>query len=235
MIARAGGSARSSPSGDTVRMTSATAMGHSPHPATFGPPFDPIGQPVLGTLDRERQEEGQHGPIQREQTPTTSTAVSPSSAWPDASPARADLDTFWANLRDGVESIRTLDEAELLAAGESREVLHDPSYVPAGAPLEGIDQFDAAFFGMSPRDAAVFDPQHRLFLECAWEAFEHAGYVGSRHRRCRRRVRHLRAQRVHVQERAGQRRGRVVSVGRVARTAHRQRHELPWPPGCPTS
>ena len=50
----------------------------------------------------------------------------------------------------------------------------------AAAPLDDIDQFDAAFFGMSPRDAAVFDPQHRLFLECAWEAFEDAGYVGER-------------------------------------------------------
>jgi acyl transferase domain-containing protein len=42
------------------------------------------------------------------------------------------------------------------------------------------DKFDAAFFGMSPRDAAVFDPQHPLFLECAWETFENAGYVGER-------------------------------------------------------
>lgn len=95
-------------------------------------------------------------------------------------PGAADLDTFWQNLRGGIESIRTLSEEELLAAGEDLERLRDPSYVPAAAPLADIDQFDAAFFGMSPRDAAVFDPQHRLFLECAWEAFEHAGYVGER-------------------------------------------------------
>ena len=75
----------------------------------------------------------------------------------------------------------------------------------AAAPLDDIDQFDAAFFGMSPRDAAVFDPQHRLFLECAWEAFEHAGYVGERIDGAGRRVRVVRAERVHVQERAGQR------------------------------
>ena len=88
--------------------------------------------------------------------------------------------TFWSNLRRGVESIQFFSEDELLAAGESLENIRDPSYVPAAAPLDDIDQFDAAFFGMSPRDAAVFDPQHRLFLECAWEAFEHAGYVGER-------------------------------------------------------
>lgn len=95
-------------------------------------------------------------------------------------PGAPDLDTFWRNLRGGVESIRALTDEELLAAGESPAALRDPAYVRAAAPLEGVDQFDAAFFGMSPRDAAVFDPQHRLFLECAWEAFEHAGYVGER-------------------------------------------------------
>lgn len=95
--------------------------------------------------------------------------------WPGAS----DLETFWTNLREGVEALRLLDEDELLAAGESPALINDPSYVRAAAPLDGFDQFDAGFFGMSPRDAAVFDPQHRLFLECAWEAFEHAGYVGS--------------------------------------------------------
>jgi acyl transferase domain-containing protein/thioesterase domain-containing protein/aryl carrier-like protein len=92
-------------------------------------------------------------------------------------PGARDLDAFWANLSGGVESIRPLSDDELLAAGESLVTIRDPAYVAAAAPLEDIDQFDAAFFGMSPRDAAVFDPQHRLFLECAWEVFEHAGYV----------------------------------------------------------
>ena len=93
-------------------------------------------------------------------------------------PGAATLDAFWTNLRTGVESIRTLTEEELLGGGESLAMLNDPAYVRAGAPLADVDQFDAAFFGLSPRDAAVFDPQHRLFLECAWEAFEYAGYVG---------------------------------------------------------
>ena len=93
-------------------------------------------------------------------------------------PGAIDLAMFWSNLRGGVESIRPLSEAELLEAGESPEAISDPAYVRAAAPLEDIEQFDAAFFGISPRDAAVFDPQHRLFLECAWKAFEDAGYVG---------------------------------------------------------
>jgi hypothetical protein len=95
-------------------------------------------------------------------------------------PGARDLDTFWSNLRNGVEAVQFYSEEELLATGELLENIRDPAYVRASAPLDDIDQFDAAFFGMSPRDAAVFDPQHRLFLECAWEAFEHAGYVGER-------------------------------------------------------
>src|SRR5271166_4991873 len=93
-------------------------------------------------------------------------------------PGARDVDAFWANVRDGVESIHFFTEEALRAAGESRALLRDPSYVKACGRLADVDQFDAAFFGMSPRDAAVFDPQHRLFLECAWEAFEDAGYVG---------------------------------------------------------
>ncbi len=95
-------------------------------------------------------------------------------------PGASGVDEFWGNLRDGVESIRSLTEAELLADGEPASLIRDVNYVSAAAPLAGIDQFDAGFWGMSPRDAAVFDPQHRLFLECAWEAFERAGYVAGR-------------------------------------------------------
>src|SRR5216684_2823280 len=87
---------------------------------------------------------------------------------------------LWANLRAGAESITFFSDDELLAAGESPERLRDPAYVKASGRLADIDKFDAAFFGMSPRDAAVFDPQHRVFLECAWEAFENAGYVAER-------------------------------------------------------
>jgi acyl transferase domain-containing protein/acyl carrier protein len=91
-------------------------------------------------------------------------------------PGAGDPATFWRNLRDGVESIRVFSDAELLAAGVDAAQLANPNYVKAAPVLEDVDRFDAAFFGYSPREAAVTDPQHRLFLEVAWEAFEAAGY-----------------------------------------------------------
>src|SRR6185369_11396948 len=86
------------------------------------------------------------------------------------------LDRFWDNLRNGVESIRALSDAELLASGVSAATLRDPSYVRSSGFLDEIDLFDAPFFGFSAREAALLDPQQRLFLECAWEALEAAGY-----------------------------------------------------------
>jgi amino acid adenylation domain-containing protein len=91
-------------------------------------------------------------------------------------PGARDLDELWRNLRDGVESILPLSEADLEAAGVLPELSRDPRYVRAAARLDGIDLFDARFFGFSPREASLLDPQHRLFLECVWEAFAHAGY-----------------------------------------------------------
>ncbi|HTQ36348.1 MAG TPA: beta-ketoacyl synthase N-terminal-like domain-containing protein [Steroidobacteraceae bacterium] len=95
-------------------------------------------------------------------------------------PGAKNPQALWANVRAGVESITFLADEQLKAAGVSAETLRDPAYVKATGRLSDIDLFDAAFFGMSPRDAAVFDPQHRFFLECAWEAFEDAGYVGEK-------------------------------------------------------
>ncbi len=81
---------------------------------------------------------------------------------------------FWLNLRNGVSSIRRLTNAELLAVGEAPEVIRDKNYVPYAACLDGLEQFDPEFFGLSRQEAAVMDPQHRHFLECAWEAIENA-------------------------------------------------------------
>ncbi len=91
-------------------------------------------------------------------------------------PGADGVDAYWANLRDGVESIRRLSEQELLDAGESAEKMARKNYVPAAAVLEGFDTFDPDFFGFSPKDAAILDPQHRKFLEVAWEAMEQAGH-----------------------------------------------------------
>lgn len=84
---------------------------------------------------------------------------------------------FWQNLVAGRESVRHHSEEALRAAGVPESDLADPAYVRAGVTLEGFDRFDPAFFGLSPREARVMDPQHRKFLECAWSALEDAGHT----------------------------------------------------------
>ncbi|MEA5617535.1 beta-ketoacyl synthase N-terminal-like domain-containing protein [Cronbergia sp. UHCC 0137] len=91
-------------------------------------------------------------------------------------PGAGNVDEFWHNLKNGISSIEFLSDEELLENGVKLEDLKKPNYVRAYASLSGIDEFDAAFFGYSPREAEILDPQHRLFLECAWEALENAGY-----------------------------------------------------------
>ena len=92
-------------------------------------------------------------------------------------PGARSLAEYWRNLRDGVSSIRRLDEEALRLAGVDPGLMRHKDYVPYAAPLDGFDQFDAEFFALSPKDAAIMDPQHRQFLECAWEALENAGHV----------------------------------------------------------
>ena len=82
---------------------------------------------------------------------------------------------YWDNLRNGVESIRPYTDDELRAAGVSEKMIQHPNYVKAGAPVDGMAQFDPNFFNMRPREALVMDPQHRHFLACAWEALENGG------------------------------------------------------------
>ena len=92
-------------------------------------------------------------------------------------PGAEGVDAYWANLRDGVSALKRRDAAELRAAGESAERMARPNYVPVTAEMPGYDMFDAEFFGFSPKDAAILDPQHRKFLEVAWEAMEQAGHM----------------------------------------------------------
>ncbi|MEW5929754.1 MAG: thioester reductase domain-containing protein [Gemmatimonadota bacterium] len=95
-------------------------------------------------------------------------------------PGADSVERFWANLRAGVESIEFFSAEEMEAAGASPETVRDPRYVRAHGTVERAEWFDAAFFGFSPREAEIMDPQVRLFLEVAWEALERAGYDAER-------------------------------------------------------
>ncbi|MGH9753403.1 MAG: amino acid adenylation domain-containing protein [Blastocatellia bacterium] len=95
-------------------------------------------------------------------------------------PQAPTIDVFWRNLCDAHEGISALSDSQLLTAGVDPSLLSDPRYVKAAASLDGIDLFDASFFGFSPREAEILDPQHRLFLQAAWHALESAGYVPDR-------------------------------------------------------
>ncbi len=89
-------------------------------------------------------------------------------------PGARSVAELWRNLRAGVESIRFFTPAELRSAGVPASLLERDEYVPARGLLGGVEEMDAAFFGFTPREAELTDPQHRLFLECAWQALEDA-------------------------------------------------------------
>jgi amino acid adenylation domain-containing protein len=90
-------------------------------------------------------------------------------------PGAADVNTLWRNLCEGIEGITIFTDAQLAAAGAASVSGH-PNHVPAFGALADIELFDAGFFGLSPREAELTDVQHRLLLECAWTALEHAGH-----------------------------------------------------------
>ncbi|HEY9404067.1 MAG TPA: polyketide synthase, partial [Pyrinomonadaceae bacterium] len=90
-------------------------------------------------------------------------------------PGAENVEEFWRNLRDGVESVSFFSDEELRAAGVDPAHL-DSNHVRAKGVLADVELFDAAFFGINPREAEIMDPQHRVFLEGAWAALESAGY-----------------------------------------------------------
>ncbi|MEM7584082.1 MAG: SDR family oxidoreductase, partial [Acidobacteriota bacterium] len=151
--------------------------------------------PTVGALARHLQEASADvrsadggapkADARAQRTPVESTAGRPSGS--DSTeiavigmsgrfPGAGSVDAFWENLCAGRESISFFTDEQLLASGVDPETLCDPQYVKARPILADVEHFDAALFGYSPREAEVMDPQHRLFLECAWEAFEDAGY-----------------------------------------------------------
>ncbi|MEU3848219.1 amino acid adenylation domain-containing protein [Streptomyces sp. NPDC029554] len=94
-------------------------------------------------------------------------------------PGAGTADAFWSNLRDGVDSVRVFGEAELAAAGLTAEQRRAPGHVPVSGVLDGVEEFDAEFFGLSPREAGLTHPAHRLFLECCHQALEEGGHAAT--------------------------------------------------------
>jgi len=93
-------------------------------------------------------------------------------------PGARNIREFWELLREGRETVRHFSDEELAAVDyDFDSVRDDPNYVKARGVLDDIDLFDAGFFGFLPREASLLDPQHRVWLECAWQALEVAGYA----------------------------------------------------------
>ncbi len=111
-------------------------------------------------------------PPRREPTGTEIAIVGMAGRFPGA----RDVQELWKNLRAGREAVRFPEAAELAARGLDAARLADPHWVRAVSQMEGYDCFDELFFGINPREAELMDPQHRVLLECAWEALESAGY-----------------------------------------------------------
>lgn len=96
-------------------------------------------------------------------------------------PGARKVEEYWSNLKAGVCSLTRFGEEELAARGVDAATLADPNFVGASYVLADSEKFDAAFFGYSPREAELMDPQHRVLLECAWAALESSGYDAERH------------------------------------------------------
>ena len=158
---------------------------------------DLIGQLGLGGQDTAEQRErtSRSGPAACRSAPTsrnaakgrtTSMTSSTSNSLPPNAvavvgmagrfPGAESVSAFWRNLRRDEESIVTLSEDDLMAAGVGEKALANHAYIRRAALVDGIDEFDADFFGFTPQAARMMDPQHRLFLQCAWHALEDAGY-----------------------------------------------------------
>lgn len=90
-------------------------------------------------------------------------------------PGASNVDEFWSNLVDGAESISFFNREELIDAGLDPVIIDNQNYVKARGIISDSERFDTVFFGYSPREAEMLDPQHRVFLECAWGALEDAG------------------------------------------------------------
>ncbi len=95
-------------------------------------------------------------------------------------PGAKSPEEYWHNLEQGIESVKFYTDEQMAEAGITPDLLKNPHYVKAGAHLDNFDHFDPDFFGFSPKEAGILDPQHRQFYECCWEALERAGHPPSK-------------------------------------------------------
>ena len=119
------------------------------------------------------QQGKQRGELRRKKTGNQDIAIIGMSC---RFPGANNIEEFWDNLCNGVESISFFSDREALESGVDPKFLKNPNYVKASPILDNIEEFDAEFWGYSPKEAQLLDPQQRLFLECAWESLEDAGY-----------------------------------------------------------
>ena len=91
-------------------------------------------------------------------------------------PGAKNLEEFWDNLKNGIETISFFSEEELLESGVAPELFNQPNYVRARPTLERVEFFDNEFFNYTDRESELLDPQQRLLLQCSWECLENAGY-----------------------------------------------------------
>ena len=155
-----------SPDAPTGPVLSATVFFRVPTPAALVAALSGRGDGALETARISRT----HGGRPAHNEPIAIVAMA------GRFPGAADVESFWRNLCDGRDSISFFKPDELDPAVGAAERA-DPSYVAARGIIEGLEQFDAAFFGIGPREAELMDPQQRIFLELCWECLERGGYA----------------------------------------------------------
>ena len=96
-------------------------------------------------------------------------------------PGACNINEYWELVRNGKRCLTTFTDEQLRRSGIKEDLIQNPKYIRTKGVLPDIDLFDADFFGFTPKEAAVTDPQHRFFLECAWQALEDAGYDSLRY------------------------------------------------------
>ncbi|WP_190285775.1 polyketide synthase [Montanilutibacter psychrotolerans] len=158
---------RESGAGESGNGIPMTLLFHHPTPATLAAALEGRHRPGI---DPARFVATQRTPARMADEPIAIVAMA------GRFPGAADLEAFWRNLCDGRDSITVFGPDDLDPA-VSEQDRNDPAYVRARGVIDGVEQFDAAFFGIGPKEAELMDPQQRIFLELAWECLERAGHV----------------------------------------------------------